>query len=119
VLGLDAREGKVAVSGWQETSAVDAADLAVRFDALPLAAVVYTDIARDGTLAGPNLEATRDLAERLTRPVIASGGVGRIEDIDRLARLPIEGVIVGRALYEGAFTLAEAQKRADRSRTSD
>ncbi len=112
VLGLDAREGKVAVSGWLETSSVDAVTLASRFDSLPLAAIVYTDIARDGTLEGPNLEATRELAARMSTPVIASGGVGRLEDIERLARLPVDGVIVGRALYEGAFTLAEALTRA-------
>ncbi|MFO0890784.1 MAG: 1-(5-phosphoribosyl)-5-[(5-phosphoribosylamino)methylideneamino]imidazole-4-carboxamide isomerase [Isosphaeraceae bacterium] len=114
VLGLDARGGKVAVSGWLETSSVDAVELALRFDDLPLAAVVYTDIARDGTLEGPNLEATGALAGRLSRPVIASGGVGSLDDIGRLAALPVEGAIVGRALYEGAFTLAEALSRANR-----
>lgn len=116
VLGLDAREGKVAVSGWLETSSVDAVDLAARFDDLPLAAIVYTDIARDGTLAGPNLEATRDLAARATAPVIASGGVGTLDDIERLAATPpVQGAIVGRALYEGKFTLAEAIRAADRA----
>jgi phosphoribosylformimino-5-aminoimidazole carboxamide ribotide isomerase len=112
VLGLDAREGKVATEGWLETSAVDAVNLAVQFDDLPLAGVVYTDIARDGTLEGPNLEATRTLAGRLRAPVIASGGVGSLDDLDRLAGLPIFGCIVGRALYEGRFTLAEAVARA-------
>lgn len=112
VLGLDAREGNVAVSGWLETSSVRAVELAARFDDLPLAAIVYTDIARDGTLEGPNLEATRELAERVSAPVIASGGVGRLDDIERLAGLPVEGAIVGRALYEGKFTLAEAIRKA-------
>ncbi|QEH36809.1 1-(5-phosphoribosyl)-5-[(5-phosphoribosylamino)methylideneamino] imidazole-4-carboxamide isomerase [Aquisphaera giovannonii] len=108
VLGLDAREGKVATEGWLETSSVDAVTLARRFDGLPLAAIIYTDIARDGTLDGPNLEATRALAESTRTPVIASGGVGTLADLERLKALPIDGVIVGRALYEGRFTLAEA-----------
>jgi phosphoribosylformimino-5-aminoimidazole carboxamide ribotide isomerase len=107
-LGLDAREGKVATAGWLDTSEVDAGDLAAQFDDLPLAAVIYTDIARDGTLEGPNLEATRALAERLTTPVIASGGVATLDDIARLAALPVPGCIVGRALYEGRFRLHEA-----------
>jgi phosphoribosylformimino-5-aminoimidazole carboxamide ribotide isomerase len=108
VLGLDAREGKVAAEGWLETSTVDASTLAARFEDLPLAAIIYTDIARDGTLEGPNLEATRTLAENTRTPVIASGGVGGLKHIDNLAVLPIDGCIVGRALYEGMFTLAEA-----------
>ncbi len=112
VLGLDAREGKVATHGWLETSDVVAGALAEQFDALPLAGVIYTDIARDGTLRGPNLEAISDLAGRLKTPLIASGGVGSLEDLERLARLPVAGCIVGRALYEGKFTLAEASARA-------
>lgn len=113
VLGLDAREGKVATQGWLETSDVVAATLAEQFDQLPLAAVVYTDIARDGTMVGPNLEAIGDLAARLKTPVIASGGVGGLEDLKRLAALPLAGCIVGRALYEGRFTLAEAIARVN------
>ncbi len=108
VLGLDAREGKVATQGWLETSTVDAVTLAEQFAGLPLAGIIYTDIARDGTLEGPNLEATRCLAERVKTPVIASGGVGCLADLARLAQLPIAGCIVGRALYEGTFSLAEA-----------
>jgi len=108
VLGLDARDGKVAAEGWLETSTVDATTLAARFDDLPLAAIIYTDIACDGTLEGPNLEATRALAENVRTPVIASGGVGGLEHIDKLAALSIDGCIVGRALYEGKFTLAKA-----------
>jgi phosphoribosylformimino-5-aminoimidazole carboxamide ribotide isomerase len=111
VLGLDARAGKVAAEGWLETSTVDAVELARRFDDSPLAAIVYTDIARDGTLDGPNLQATRELAESVKAPVIASGGVGSLEDLDLLAALPIAGCIVGRAIYEGKFTLAEAIPR--------
>lgn len=108
VLGLDARDGLVATDGWLDVSSVVAVSLAEQFDDLPLAAVVYTDIACDGMLEGPNLRATRALAERIRTPVIASGGVGSLEDLDRLAELPIAGCIVGRALYEGRFRLSEA-----------
>jgi phosphoribosylformimino-5-aminoimidazole carboxamide ribotide isomerase len=107
-LGLDAREGKVASDGWLETTSVDAATLAGQFDDLPLASIIYTDIARDGTLEGPNLEATAALARRFKTPVIASGGVGSLADLERLAGLPLCGCIVGRALYEGKFSLPEA-----------
>ncbi len=108
VLGLDARAGKVAVGGWLETSTVEATALAGQFDDLPLASIIYTDIARDGTLDGPNLEATGALAEQVKTPVIAAGGVGCLADLQRLARLPLAGCIVGRALYEGKFSLPEA-----------
>ena len=101
----------MAAEGWIETSTVDAVALARRFDDSPLAAIIYTDIARDGTLEGPNLDATRELAESVKAPVIASGGVGSLEDLDLLAALPIAGCIVGRALYEGKFALAEAMAR--------
>lgn len=111
VLGLDAREGRVATDGWLDTSGVVAIGLAEQFDDLPLGAVIYTEIARDGMLQGPDLEATRRLAERIKTPVIASGGVGSLEDLDRLAGLPIAGCIVGRALYEGRFRLSEATSR--------
>jgi phosphoribosylformimino-5-aminoimidazole carboxamide ribotide isomerase len=112
VLGLDARDGRVATEGWLEVSSVEAAELAGQFDDLPLAAVVYTDISRDGMLAGPNLAATEALAVRLKTPVIASGGVGSLEDLEHLAKLPIVGCIVGRALYEGRFQFREAVARS-------
>jgi phosphoribosylformimino-5-aminoimidazole carboxamide ribotide isomerase len=112
VLGLDARDGRVATEGWLDVSSVEAATLAEQFDDLPLAAVIYTDIARDGMLQGPNLPATEALARRLRAPVIASGGVGSLEDVAQLARLPIAGCIVGRALYEGRFRLSAARERA-------
>ena len=108
VLGLDAREGKISTRGWTKTSAITAAELAEKVNDWPLAAIVYTDIARDGMLTGPNLEATRQLAENCRVPIIASGGVSSLNDIKQLARLPLLGVIVGRALYEGKFTLPEA-----------
>ncbi len=112
VLGLDARNGRVATEGWLNVSSVEAATLAEQFDDLPLTGVVYTDIARDGMLEGPNLAATEALALRLKTPVIASGGVGTLEDLARLAALPIAACIVGRALYEGRFRLSEARERA-------
>ncbi len=111
VLGLDARDGKVATAGWLEVSEVEAFPLAEQFDDLPLAAVVYTDIARDGMLGGPNIEATVSLASRLKTPVIASGGVSTLDDLDRLTGTPVAGCIVGRALYEGRFRLREALSR--------
>jgi len=116
ILGLDARDGRVATGGWLDVSSVDAATLALRFDDLPLAGVIYTDIARDGMLEGPNLEATGSLAARLKAPVTASGGVARLEDLAALATLPVAACIVGRALYDGRFGLREARERAgDRS----
>ncbi len=115
-LGLDARDGRVATGGWLDVSSVEATTLALQFDDLPLAGVIYTDIARDGMLEGPNLEATESLARSLKTPVTASGGVGGLEDLARLALLPVEACIVGRALYEGRFRLEEARERAgDRS----
>ena len=82
----------------------------------PLAAIVYTDISRDGMLTGPNVEATAQLAERTGIPIIASGGVGTLEDIERLCKLPIAGIIVGRALYEERFSLLEALEIVESSR---
>ena len=111
VLGLDARDGHVATDGWLDVSSVLAVSLAVQFDDLPLGAVIYTDIACDGMLTGPNLVATRQLADRIKTPVIASGGVGSLEDITRLAELPIAGCIVGRALYDVRFRLSDATER--------
>jgi len=112
VLGLDARDGLVATDGWLDVSSVEAAALAEQFDDLPMGGVVYTDISRDGMLQGPNLEATGALARRLKTPVIASGGVGTLEDIAHLAALPIAACIVGRALYDGRFRLDEARDLA-------
>ena len=104
VVGIDARAGRVAVEGWAETSEVTARDLALRFEDAGAAAIVYTDIDRDGALAGVNVEATAALAEALTTPVIASGGVASLDDLAALrARRAsgIAGVICGRALYDG------------------
>lgn len=112
ILGLDAKEGRVATAGWLDVSTVEATTLAEQFDQLPIAAVIYTDIAKDGMLEGPNLEATEALAVRLKTPVIASGGVSTLEDLEHLAALPVSGVVVGRALYDGRFRLSEARKHA-------
>ena len=107
-LGLDARNGRLAVRGWTEETGETALQVAQRLAGCPLAAIIYTDIARDGMLVGPNIEATRALAEVSPVPVIASGGVTNIEDVRRLARLPLGGIIIGRAIYENQIDLAEA-----------
>jgi phosphoribosylformimino-5-aminoimidazole carboxamide ribotide isomerase len=111
VLGIDSRHGRVAVEGWDQISEVGPVELARKFEMLALAAIVYTDIQRDGMQTGPNIEATHQLARGVRVPVIASGGVARIEDIAALRTLEpdgVIGVIVGRALYTGSIKLAEA-----------
>jgi phosphoribosylformimino-5-aminoimidazole carboxamide ribotide isomerase len=112
VVGIDARDGFVATEGWAETSAMPAAELGLRFEDAGVTAIIYTDIGRDGMLTGLNLEQTVDLATKLTTPVIASGGVGSLDDLAALRRAAegtrIEGVIVGRALYDGRVTASEA-----------
>lgn len=110
-VGIDARDGKVAIQGWTETTTIDAVQLARRFEQSGVAAVIFTDIRRDGMQTGPNIEQTRALAAAVRIPVIASGGVGGLEDIRRLLPLEplgVEGVIVGRALYSGALRFDEA-----------
>ncbi len=111
VVGIDAREGFVAVSGCAKTSQVKALDLALRFEDSGVAAIVYTDITRDGAMMGVNIEATTDLAWALTTPVIASGGVSALSDLEELKQVEdsgIEGVIIGRALYDGRIDPAKA-----------
>jgi phosphoribosylformimino-5-aminoimidazole carboxamide ribotide isomerase len=109
ILGIDAKDGYVAVKGWVETSALTAADLANALKPSGVARIIYTDISRDGMLTGPNVEATGRLAAATGLPVIASGGVSSIEDLRRLAQVPgIEGAITGRAIYTGALDLAAA-----------
>lgn len=111
VLGIDARGGKVAVEGWAEVSEIAALDLARRFEDAGAAAIVYTDIDRDGALEGANVAATRDLAEALQTPVIASGGVATLDDLAAFLAIEgagIEGVISGRALYDGRIDPAAA-----------
>ena len=112
VVGIDARDGYVATEGWAETSAMRAAELGLRFEDAGVTAIVYTDIGRDGMLSGLNLDQTLELAAKLTTPVIASGGVGSLDDLAALRRVAsgtgVEGVIVGRALYDGRVAPADA-----------
>ena len=112
-VAIDARTGLVAVEGWARTSSVKALDLALRFEDAGAAAIIYTDIARDGAMSGPNIDAIVDLAFALTTPVIASGGVSSLDDLKVLKRheqAGIAGVICGRALYDGAIDLKRALK---------
>lgn len=122
VVGLDARQGKVATRGWLETSSLDAVDLAQLMEQQGVSALIYTDIQRDGTLAGPNLEALRQLASQVTIPVIASGGVSSLTDLLSLSALEaigISGVIIGKALYTGAIHLPEALRAVGPERWQD
>lgn len=107
-LGLDARQGQLAVKGWTEQTQQTAVQVAERVADWPLAAIIYTDIGRDGMLLGPNVEAVKSLAALSKVPVIASGGVTDIDDVRRLSTLPIIGIIIGRAIYEGQLDLSEA-----------
>lgn len=110
-VGIDARDGMVAVEGWAETSTLSALDLALKFEDAGVAAIIHTDIDRDGLLQGPNLEATAALAERLSTPVILSGGIASLDDLRAVKAAEgsgIAGVISGRALYDGRIDLAEA-----------
>ncbi|MEM9344665.1 MAG: 1-(5-phosphoribosyl)-5-[(5-phosphoribosylamino)methylideneamino]imidazole-4-carboxamide isomerase [Pseudomonadota bacterium] len=108
-VGLDARNGKVATRGWAEETELDVSDLAKRFEDAGIAAIIYTDIDRDGAMSGPNIAATEGLARSVHVPVIASGGVSSMDDLMRLkATGVVSGAISGRALYDGAIDLAEA-----------
>jgi phosphoribosylformimino-5-aminoimidazole carboxamide ribotide isomerase len=111
VVGIDARDGYVAIEGWTETTATTAIDLARRFEDIGIAAINFTDIRRDGMQSGPNIEATRRLAEAISIPVVASGGVSTIHDIQNLLPLEaigVQGVITGKALYSGSLDLKAA-----------
>lgn len=109
-VGIDARNGKVATKGWAEETNVDVIELAKRFEDAGVAAIIYTDINRDGAMQGPNVEATADLANAVSIPVIASGGVSSLDDLKALKSCgaPLNGAISGRALYDGAIDLGEA-----------
>jgi phosphoribosylformimino-5-aminoimidazole carboxamide ribotide isomerase len=112
VVAVDAREGKVSVEGWTETTGADAIEVSLAMARAGAAAVLYTDISRDGMRAGPNLDATGQLVHRLLpTPVIASGGVARLEDLDALAPTGASAVVVGKALYEQVFTIEQAVAR--------
>jgi phosphoribosylformimino-5-aminoimidazole carboxamide ribotide isomerase len=122
VSGIDARGSEVATRGWTEATRVDALDLARSVARLGVRRIIYTDITRDGKLAGPNFEATREMARAAGVPVTASGGVSSLDDIARLGRLEPDGVdsvIVGKALYEGRFTLEEAIRAAGQREASE
>jgi phosphoribosylformimino-5-aminoimidazole carboxamide ribotide isomerase len=113
IIGLDAKDGKVAIDGWSKLSHHDVIDMAQHFEHDGVAAIIYTDISKDGMMQGVNVEATVKLAQSVRVPVIASGGVTDLEDIRRLCKVEeegISGVIIGRALYEGTIDLAEAEK---------
>lgn len=122
VVGIDARQGRVATRGWLETSEIAAKDLAQQMFQLGVAAIIYTDIHRDGTLSGPNLDALRELAGHISTPVIASGGVSSITDLLSLLALEplgVTGVIIGRALYTGDVSLKEAIQAVGQGRLQD
>jgi len=116
IVGLDAKDGKVAIDGWSKLSGHDVIDLAIKFQDMGVEAIVYTDIGRDGMMTGVNIDATVKLANAISIPVIASGGVTNLEDIRKLCAVAdngIVGAITGRAIYEGTLDFAEAQKLAD------
>ncbi len=112
VLGIDARDGRAATDGWLQTSNVTAIELARQFANEPLAAIIYTDIATDGMLRGPNVAAMAEMQAAVDVPIVASGGVTTIDDVARLAAAGLAGCIIGRALYEGTLSLAEAIRAA-------
>ncbi|ODS70711.1 MAG: 1-(5-phosphoribosyl)-5-[(5-phosphoribosylamino)methylideneamino]imidazole-4-carboxamide isomerase [Acidovorax sp. SCN 68-22] len=116
IVGLDAKDGKVATDGWSKLTGHEVVDLARKFEDWGVESIVYTDIGRDGMLSGINIDATVKLAQALTIPVIASGGLGSMRDIEQLCAVEsegIEGVICGRAIYSGDLDFAAAQERAD------
>ena len=110
-VGIDAKDGMVAVQGWAEVTGITAVELAKQFEGYGVSAIIYTDISRDGMMQGPNVEATRQLAESISIPVIASGGLSSLRDIENLMAIEssgVSGVITGKAIYSGAINLAEA-----------
>ncbi|OGA05410.1 MAG: 1-(5-phosphoribosyl)-5-[(5-phosphoribosylamino)methylideneamino]imidazole-4-carboxamide isomerase [Betaproteobacteria bacterium RIFCSPLOWO2_02_FULL_64_12] len=116
IVALDARQGKVAVEGWSKMTGHDVLDLAKKFEDYGVEAVIYTDIGRDGMLSGINIDATLKLAQKLRTPVIASGGLTGLEDIEALCRIESEGIvgaITGRAIYQGTLDFKQAQAAAD------
>jgi len=116
IVGLDAKNGKVAIDGWSKLSHHDVIDMAQRFEQDGVEAIIFTDIGRDGMMQGVNVDSTVELAQAITIPVIASGGITNIDDVKALCAVQdegIQGAITGRAIYEGTLDLAEAQKLAD------
>ncbi len=120
IVGLDAVDGKVAIKGWAEVSDVDLFDLSRRFEGDGVDAIIYTDISRDGMMQGANVENTANLAQAINIPVIASGGIHNLGDVEALCKVAhhgISGAITGRAIYEGTLDFAEGQKLADKLTT--
>ncbi len=116
IVGLDAKDGKVATDGWSKLSGHDVIDLAKKYEDLGVEAIVYTDIGRDGMLSGVNIEATVKVAQAVRIPIIASGGMTNLADVDALCAVESEGIsgaILGRSIYEGTIDFAKAQARAD------
>jgi len=119
VVGIDAKDGFVAIHGWKDVTGEKAVDLARRMEDFGVEAIIYTDIARDGMMTGPNIEATRSLAEAIGIPVIASGGISSLQDIENLLAIEdagIHGVITGKAIYSGALSLREAVELTKKKR---
>ena len=108
LVGIDARNNKVATEGWEKTSTETPLDIASRVASLPIAGIIYTDISKDGMLAGPNLEAMKQMRDNVDVPVIASGGVTTLDDVGQLAAIGMDGCIIGLSLYEGKISLSEA-----------
>lgn len=108
VVAIDAINGKVAIKGWTEQTEEIAVNLARKFEDMGVRSINYTDISRDGAMSGPNIEATREMVKAVKIPVVAAGGISCLDDLVRLSKTGVEGAITGKALYEGAFTLAQA-----------
>ncbi|NLM13805.1 MAG: 1-(5-phosphoribosyl)-5-[(5-phosphoribosylamino)methylideneamino]imidazole-4-carboxamide isomerase [Epulopiscium sp.] len=111
VIGIDAKEGRVAVEGWEELSDLSAVDLCLQMKEIGVKTIVYTDISKDGMLCGVNIEATKELITKTNMDIIASGGVASLEDLEEVNKIGAEGVIIGKALYQGSVDLAHAIKR--------
>jgi len=111
-VGIDAKDGMVAIKGWVTVTGQKATELAKKLEGAGVACIIYTDISRDGMLTGPNVAATREMAESVNIPVVASGGISSLKDIESYRGVPLEGIIVGKALYSGNLDLTEAIKAA-------
>lgn len=113
-VGVDAKNGMVAISGWEEVSNVTAVDLCLKMKSYGVNTVIYTDISKDGMMSGPNIESTKDLIEKTGIDIIASGGVSKIEDVENVNNINAAGVIIGKALYNGALDLKEVIDRFEK-----
>ncbi len=111
-VGIDAKDGRVAIKGWVTVTDERAVTLAQRLEGIGVASIIYTDISRDGMLSGPNVEATAEMAESVEIPVIASGGISSVKDIESYKGVPLEGIIIGKALYTGSIDLRDAAAAA-------